>query len=429
MSSYVIVGAQWGDEGKGKAVDVLTRHADLVVRFQGGNNAGHTLVVDGKKTVLHLIPSGILYSDVLSAIGAGVAINIEVLLAEIAGLLETGVPFSPNRLKIDLDAHVIMPYHIALDRAREARLKDAKIGTTGQGIGPCYEDRASRRGVRVRDLLDQKRLKARLVSALPEKNVLLSWMNAETFDVDVLVAQFALLAERVRPYVADVRQLIHDAIAADQTIIYEGAQGTLLDVGHGTYPFVTSSHTISGGVCIGAGVSPHAIDQVFGITKAYTTRVGSGPFPTELACENGERLQKAGAEFGATTGRPRRCGWLDLPALRYAHQLNHFTGLVLTKLDVLSGFEIIPVCVAYELDGKRLSIASADLVAMQKATPIYENLPGWNEKLTQVRTLEDLPQNAQNYLAYISEWTGVPIKIVGVGPARSETILCDAKLK
>ncbi len=427
MSGTVVIGAQWGDEGKGKIVDLFTQEADLVVRFQGGNNAGHTLVVDSgdgpKKTVLHLIPSGILYPDKVNVIAPGVTVDVAVLFGELEGLAAAGRTVEPGQLRISRDAHVTMPYHCALDLAREASRSEDKIGTTGRGIGPSYEDRASRRGVRVRDLLDETRLRTSLRYVVAEKNALLKSYGAEPVDLESMVVELLALGQRIAPYVTDTTALIHERRQADDRILYEGAQGTLLDVGHGTYPFVTSSNTVTGGVCVGAGVPPNAIHRVVGVAKAYVTRVGAGPFPTELHGEVGEALRKAGHEFGSTTGRPRRCGWFDAVVMRAAHRLNGFTGLAVTKLDVLSGLDELKICIAYDTPEGRVEIADLDAGALADATPVYESHPGWKEDITGARTLEELPANAQAYLNRLAEVCGVPLALVSVGPARRATMV------
>lgn len=427
MPGCVVVGAQWGDEGKGKIVDWLTERVDIVVRFQGGNNAGHTLVVNGEngpvKTVLHLIPSGILHPERLCLIASGVVVDPQVLFKELSALEERGVPIGPDRLKISADAHVIMPYHRALDLAREKRRGDAKIGTTGRGIGPTYEDKVARRGLRMRDLVDEKRLRAVLEHVLPERNALLSFLGAETFEVDALIDELKSYAEKLKPYLTDCRKLLHEAHEADQRILFEGAQGALLDVAHGTYPFVTSSHTSSGGVTVGAGVSPKAVGHVIGIAKAYCTRVGAGPFPTELFDDAGQALRDKGHEYGSTTGRPRRCGWFDVPAMRFAARLNGFDQLAVTKLDVLSALDEVKICVAYEIDGERVDVANPDLELLEKAKPIYETMPGWGDDLEQVRCFSELPDAAKNFLDRIEELVGVPVGMLSVSPNREATII------
>lgn len=427
MPGCVVVGAQWGDEGKGKIVDWLTERVDMVVRFQGGNNAGHTLVVDNGdgpvKTVLHLIPSGILHEDKLCLIASGVVIDPVVLAQELDQLIERKIAIGPERLLISADAHVIMPYHRALDHAREARRGDAKIGTTGRGIGPAYEDKVARRGLRMRDLVDENRLRRVLTEVLPERNALLTFLGAETFEVEALVAEYAGMAKRFAPYLTDCRQLLHDNDADGKRILYEGAQGAMLDVAHGTYPFVTSSHTISGGVTVGAGVSPKATGHIIGIAKAYCTRVGAGPFPTELFDDVGQALRDKGHEYGSTTGRPRRCGWFDGAAVRFAARLNGFDQIALTKLDVLSGLDEVKICVAYEIDGVRYDVANPDLELLEKATPIYEAMPGWDEELDHVRSFDDLPEAAKHLLKRIEEVVGVPVGMLSVSPNRDATII------
>ena len=427
MPTCVVVGAQWGDEGKGKVVDLFAEQCDFIVRYQGGNNAGHTLVVDRgngpEKTVLHLLPSGILHPDKVCVIARGVVIDCDVLFRELDALAARGIGVAPAQLRIDLDAHIIMPYHRDIDLGREAASGDAKIGTTGRGIGPCYEDMIGRRGIRVRDLLEPARLLDRLQAVVPDRNATLRWLGRPEVTIEALAAQLAPAAARLVPFAADCRSLVGDAWRAGKRVLFEGAQGTLLDVGHGTYPFVTSSYTTSAGVCVGVGVPPRAIEKVVGITKAYATRVGAGPFPTELFDEDGAQLRARGQEFGATTGRPRRCGWFDAAAVRYAHRLNDFTGLAITKLDVLSGFDEIKVCVAYDLDGQRLEVADADAVSLQRSIPIYESWPGWKQDLTEVRRLEDLPAAARAYLDRLTELCGVPIDVVSVGPDRAQTLV------
>ncbi len=427
MPTCVVVGAQWGDEGKGKVVDLFAEQCDFIVRYQGGNNAGHTLVVDRgngpEKTVLHLLPSGILHPDKVCVIARGVVIDCDVLFRELDALAARGIGVAPAQLRIDLDAHIIMPYHRDIDLGREAASGDAKIGTTGRGIGPCYEDMIGRRGIRVRDILEPARLLDRLQAVVPDRNATLRWLGRPEVTIEALAAQLAPAAERLAPFAADCRSLVGDAWRAGKRVLFEGAQGTLLDVGHGTYPFVTSSYTTSAGVCVGVGVPPRAIEKVVGITKAYATRVGAGPFPTELFDEDGAQLRARGQEFGATTGRPRRCGWFDAAAVRYAHRLNDFTGLAITKLDVLSGFDEIKVCVAYDLDGQRLEVADADAVSLQRSIPIYESWPGWKQDLTEVRRLEDLPAAARAYLDRLTELCGVPIDVVSVGPDRAQTLV------
>jgi len=418
MPHVVIVGTQWGDEGKGKIVDVLSRHVAAVVRFQGGNNAGHTLVVDGKKLVLHLLPSGVLRDDCLCVIGNGVVVDPDVLLQEMDRLAATGLTLTPDRLRISQLAHVIMPYHLQLDRLREAALGKARIGTTCRGIGPTYEDKVARRGVRMADLVDPRRLAAAVERVLTEKNGAIAALGGEPLEAGKLVEAYAALGQRLAPFVGDTATELHRIHRGGHSILFEGAQGTFLDVDHGTYPFVTSSSTVAGGACAGAGVGPTILDEVVGIAKAYTTRVGSGTFPTEAQGEEEERLRATGGEFGATTGRPRRCGWFDAPLVRHAARLNGLTRLALTKLDVLSGLDEVPVCVAYE--GVEADSFPADLTGV---TPVFETMPGWAEDLTACRRLSELPGNALRYVQRVEELVGVPIELVSVGPGREDTIL------
>ncbi len=423
MSNVIVVGAQWGDEGKGKIVDLLAERADVVVRFQGGNNAGHTLVVKGQKTVLHLIPSGILHSETLNIIANGVVIDPGILLQEMDALVERGVQVNPSCLKISDRAHVIMPYHRALDVAREAARAGGKIGTTGRGIGPTYEDKVGRRGIRVADLLAPHVLKEKLEDALVEANALLSRFGAPELQLEAMFEAQRRLAERLEPFVADTARALHEASRAGKNILFEGAQGTFLDVDHGTYPFVTSSNTVAGAACIGAGVGPTAIHGVLGITKAYTTRVGAGPFPTEELGALGERLRSGGSEFGATTGRPRRCGWLDLVVLRQAVALNGLTGLALTKIDVLSGIERLKIATAYQLRGERIEHLPARVDEMLACEPLYEELEGWNEGLMDVTEEGELPRAARAYVRFIEEALGIPVRILSVGPGREQIVL------
>lgn len=422
MSAVTVIGAQWGDEGKGKVVDRLALRADVVVRFQGGNNAGHTLVVGGEKTVVHLVPSGILNPFVTNVIGHGVVVDPAVLLDELDFLKAKGVLESAEQLVISERAAVITPYHIELDKRREERLGAGKIGTTGRGIGPAYEDVAARRAVRVGDLLDPERLGRRLDRVLDERNAVIAWLGGKTFDRAELAESLLALGQRLRPYVGDAGRIVRQRLAAGQKVLFEGAQGVLLDVLHGTYPYVTSSHTVSGAVATGVGVPPSAIGAVVAVVKAYSTRVGGGPFPTELTDALGDEIRTRGAEFGATTGRPRRCGWLDLAALRYSHAVCGYSALALTKLDVLSGLEELRVCVAYMVDGERTDELPVDDVAIAHAEPIYETLPGWSEDITGARKLEELPENARRYVRFIEDVVGVPVKLIGVGPGRNEAI-------
>lgn len=418
-----VIGAQWGDEGKGKIVDILAESSDVVVRFQGGNNAGHTLVIDGVKTVLHHIPSGILRPDVRCILASGVVIDPKVCLDEIRGLQQRGLLSDPQQLTLGSECSVIMPYHQRLDIAREAAKHGTKIGTTGRGIGPCYEDRVGRRAVLMRDLLEPEVLREKVAANLLEKNVVLVALGEPQISVDAVVEQYVGLGEALRPYVREANRQVRDAIDAGERVLFEGAQGTLLDVGLGTYPFVTSSHTVVASACVGAGVAPSAIGDVVGITKAYCTRVGEGPFPTELDDDDGQYLRDAGAEYGSTTGRPRRCGWLDIPALRFAARLNGMTSLAVTKLDVFTGMKTLKMAVAYHdpHTGEELSEPPADWRTLERVTPIWRSFEGWSEDITAVRSFEDLPQNAQRFLAAIEELTDVKISMVSVGPGRDAT--------
>ncbi|MET0403870.1 MAG: adenylosuccinate synthase [Cystobacter sp.] len=429
MPNVVVIGAQWGDEGKGKVVDLLTEHAQVVVRFQGGNNAGHTLVVGGQKTVLHLIPSGILHQGKTCVIGNGVVLDPAVLVKEIDALKERGFLKDDAHLLISDNAHVIFPWHKLLDLSREKARGLSAIGTTGRGIGPAYEDKVARRGIRVRDLLNPERLRKRIDERLPgirEELRELCASSSETpaeLNADKVLADFTALGERLRPYVSDVSLYLAGQVQRGARILFEGAQGTLLDVDHGTYPFVTSSNCVAGNAAVGSGLGPTAIDRVMGISKAYTTRVGGGPFPTELTDEQGERLRKVGDEFGATTGRPRRCGWLDGVVLRYAVRVNGLYGLALTKLDVLSGMKSLQICNAYELDGKRITELPGDYEDLARVKPLYETLPGWDDKLAGVRTFDELPENAKRYVRRVEEICGVPVTCISVGADRGETVL------
>jgi adenylosuccinate synthase len=422
MPAIVLLGAQWGDEGKGKATDLLGDRVDYVVRYQGGNNAGHTVVIGDQKYALHLLPSGILSPNVIPVIGNGVVMDPGVLLEEIKGLSERGIDCS--KLLISSNAHLITPYHRTIDKVTERFLGNSKIGTTGRGIGPAYADKINRIGIRVQDLFDPSILRQKIEGALRDKNqILLKVFNRKDIDVDEVLHEYLGYAEALLPFVADTGLILNQALEAGKNVLLEGSQGTLLDVDHGTYPFVTSSNPTAGGACTGSGIGPTKITRVIGIVKAYTTRVGSGPFPTELLDDDGEKLRKIGAEIGVTTGRARRCGWYDAPIARYAVRVNGLTDFFLTKLDVLTGWEKIPVCVAYEIDGKRVQELPASQTDFHHAVPIYEYLPGWNENISKARTLADLPTNAQSYVKFLEEISGAPMSAIGVGPGRDETIV------
>ena len=423
MKNVVVVGSQWGDEGKGKIVDLLTEQADAVVRFQGGHNAGHTLVIGGQKTVLHLIPSGVLRAGVQCLIGNGVVLSPEALLKEIDTLEDSGVPVQ-DRLKISAACPLILPYHVALDQAREARRGENKIGTTGRGIGPCYEDKAARRALRLGDLRDPARFGSALEEVLDYHNhVLAHYYGVDTLEFSAVLDEALAHGERLMPMMADVTSLLHEYRKTQARLLFEGAQGSLLDIDHGTYPFVTSSNTTAGGTATGSGFGPLFLDYVLGITKAYTTRVGSGPFPTELFDETGLLLAERGHEFGATTGRPRRCGWFDAVALRTAVNINSVSGLCLTKLDVLDGLEEISVCVGYTNDAGETVANPIDAVDYENLRPVYETLPGWSESTVGLKSLDALPANARAYISRLEALVGAPIDIISTGPDREETIL------
>ena len=424
MPAIVLVGAQWGDEGKGKATDLLGDTVDYVVRYQGGNNAGHTVVIGSEKYALHLLPSGILSPNVVPVIGNGVVIDPAVLLEEIRALDSRGI--NTSKLVISTNAHLITPYHRTIDKVSERFLGKAKIGTTGRGIGPAYADKISRIGIRVQDLFDRSILEQKLEGALHDKNqVLTKVFNRKNMAVAEILEEYLAYAEILRPYIADTSLLLDKALKAGKTVLLEGSQGTLLDVDHGTYPFVTSSNPTAGGACTGSGSGPKAITRVIGIVKAYTTRVGSGPFPTELLDDDGDKLRTIGHEYGTTTGRNRRCGWYDAPIARYAVRINGLTDFFLTKLDVLTGWEKIPVCVAYDVDGTRHDELPASQTDFHHAKPIYEYLPGWKEDISKARTITDLPKNAQDYVKYLEEISGAPMSAIGVGPGRDETIVTN----
>ncbi|WP_129127302.1 adenylosuccinate synthase [Geomonas oryzae] len=424
MANVVVIGAQWGDEGKGKVVDIYTEYADNVVRYQGGNNAGHTLVVGDEKVILHLIPSGILHDGKRCVIGNGVVLDPEVFIMEITRLKNNGYLKDDSMLLLSEALHIIMPYHKRIDIARERNSGAKKIGTTGRGIGPAYEDKIGRRGIRLMDLLDEKAFTRKVKEVLDEKNLILTQLlGDEPFTFEEIYNEYMEYAKVLRKYAADTSLLLHREIKAGKSLLFEGAQGTLLDVDHGTYPYVTSSSTCSGGACTGSGVSPREIHEVIGISKAYATRVGSGPFPTELLDDTGEALRQAGREFGSTTGRPRRCGWFDALVARYAVRVNGLSGIAITKLDVLTGLETIKVCTAYKYKDQILDEIPASLEVMEECTPIYEELPGWSEDITGAKSLAELPKNAQAYVARVEALSGAPVVLVSVGPRRDETIV------
>ncbi|MBW1847912.1 MAG: adenylosuccinate synthase, partial [Deltaproteobacteria bacterium] len=425
MSNIVIIGTQWGDEGKGKIVDHLAEFADIVVRFQGGNNAGHTMVIKGKQFISHLVPSGILQGK-KCYLGNGMVIDPDVLIEEMDELTKNGIDVSPEKLKISEKAHIIMPYHKMLDKAREEMKGDKKIGTTGRGIGPCYEDKATRRGIRFVDLIDPNVFKEKVNAIIEEKNFYLKdFLKSETINPMHIIDEYSNYAKRLAPHAVNISVAMSQGIKKNNKILFEGAQGTHLDIDHGTYPYVTSSNTVAGNACNGAGVGPKDITGVVGIVKAYTTRVGAGPFPAELFDEIGDRIQEKGAEFGATTGRRRRCGWLDTVLLRNAVRLNSPTGLVITKLDVLGGLEFLKICTHYEFQGKQIDEVPASLKALAECKPVYETFPSWSEDISHIRKYEDLPQNTKNYLKRIEELTDVPIQLISVGPGREETIVIE----
>jgi adenylosuccinate synthase len=420
MPATVIVGLQWGDEGKGKTTDFLAEQVAMVVRYQGGDNAGHTVVSGDEVLKLHLVPSGVLYPHITSVIASGVVVNPATLIAELDMLTSRGIDVS--RVRVSRAAHVIMPYHVALDRAMEARLGDGKVGTTGRGIGPAYADRAWRVGLRMEDLVDADALRARLNGVLPDKNLLLNGHGAETYRTDELVDLAVGWGTRLRGHVDDTTTLVQDALRRGDHVLFEGAQGTLLDLDHGSYPFVTSSNPVAGGACTGGGIGPLQVDEVMGVMKAYSTRVGSGPYPTELHDGIGAGIAARGNEVGTTTGRPRRVGWFDCVPLRHAVAVNSVSSIMLNKLDILSGIETIRMAVGYIVDGRRVDTWPASAAVLARATPVYQDFPGWAEDIHDVRALADLPENARRYVTAIEEQANVPIVLVSVGPERTQTI-------
>lgn len=422
MAGYVVVGTQWGDEGKGKVVDLLGKHVDMVVRYQGGNNAGHTVVVNGKKTVLHLLPSGILNKDALCVIGPGVVLNPFVLFEEVEALEKEGLQC--DHLRISDRTQLLMPYHVRLDELIEARGGKYKVGTTKNGIGPCYSDKYSRIGIRVCDLQDWNVFEEKLKSTLEIKNAEIEKVyGGEPFDYDEMVAQFKLLREKMLPMICDSVSLINEALENDKVVLFEGAQANMLDINYGTYPFVTSSSPTSAGVLEGAGVPPQSLTRIIGIAKAYSTRVGEGPFVTELLGDEGEALRQKGFEFGATTGRPRRCGWLDLPVVKQAVRINGLTDIAMTKIDILTGYDKIPVCVGYELDGKQIDYVPASLEVYGRCKPVWKVFDGWTEDISQIRNYEDLPENCRKYVEFVEEYTKTSVSLVSVSPEREGNII------
>ncbi|MGT2837059.1 adenylosuccinate synthase [Streptococcus macacae] len=425
MTSVVVVGTQWGDEGKGKITDFLSADAEVIARYQGGDNAGHTIVIDGKKFKLHLIPSGIFFPEKISVIGNGMVVNPKSLVAELDYLHEEGVETA--NLRISDRAHIILPYHIKLDRLQEASKGTNKIGTTNKGIGPAYMDKAARVGIRIADLLDKDIFAERLQMNLAEKNRLFEKMyECDPVDFDIIFEEYYAYGQKIKQYVTDTSVILNDALDKGKRVLFEGAQGVMLDIDQGTYPFVTSSNPVAGGVTIGSGVGPSKIDKVVGVCKAYTSRVGDGPFPTELFDEIGERIRRVGHEYGTTTGRPRRVGWFDSVVMRHSRRVSGLTNLSLNCIDVLSGLDTVKICVAYDLDGKRIDHYPASLEQLKRCEPIYEELPGWSEDITGVRSLEDLPENARNYVRRIGELVGVRISTFSVGPDRDQTNILES---
>ncbi|MCL6519065.1 MAG: adenylosuccinate synthase [Armatimonadetes bacterium] len=421
MANTVVVGAQWGDEAKGKVVDVLATDADYVIRYNGGNNAGHTVVIGSEVYKFHLIPCGILRSNIVSIIGDGEVVDPGVLVSEIDELERRGI--STQNLKVSMNAHVIMPYHVLLDRLEEERKGRNALGTTARGIGPAYADKASRIGIRMAEFVDPRRFRSRLSENLKLKNAIITKIyEAEGFPLDAILEEYLVYADRIRPYVTDTNYLVAEAAQKGARLLFEGAQGTLLDIDYGTYPFVTSSHTVAGAASLGTGVGPRAFDRIVGVAKAYTTRVGAGVFPTELLDSTGEYIRERGNEYGTTTGRPRRCGWCDTVAIRYSAMVNGFTDLAITLLDVLTGLETLKICRAYLCDGSETNRLPSDWESIRECVPVYDELPGWTEDISRITHFDDLPTNAKGYIQHIERLVGVPVSLISVGPSREQTI-------
>jgi len=427
MANTVVVGMHWGDEAKGKVVDCLAQHADYVVRYNGGNNAGHTVVVEDETYKFHTVPVGVLHEHITPVVADGVVLDPKVFTGELAQLAKRGI--STAKLKVSGSAHVIMPWHRLLDALEENRKGDRKVGTTGRGIGPCYADKMSRIGIRICDLLDPARFRARLAEVLEFKNQLITKIyNSEPLNESEIFEEYSGYAKAIAPFVTDTDSILSQAVESDASIVFEGAHATLLDIDFGTYPFVTSSHCVSGGATIGTGVSPAAIDRVVAVAKAYTTRVGAGPCPTELECATGEKIRERGNEYGTTTGRPRRCGWFDSVAGRYSARVNGATAIAITLLDVLSTFDTVKICKAYSIDGVETRDFPADAEVLAKAKPVYEELPGWSEDITGAKSFDDLPANAQRYVARLADLVETPVCLIGVGPRRDQTIILDPEM-
>ena len=426
MANVVVVGMQWGDEAKGKVVDYLAQDADFVVRYNGGNNAGHTVVVGDQIYKFHTVPVGVLNDGVTGVITDGVVLDPQVFTGELGELKTRGI--TADKIKISGNAHIIMPYHKLLDVLEECQKGDRKIGTTGRGIGPCYADKMSRIGIRVAEFVDPARFRARLSELIPRKNALITLFGGEPLDEAEVYAEYSGYAAKIAPFVADTTTILFEASRDCSNIVFEGAHGSLLDIDHGTYPYTTSSHCVAGGATIGTGVGPTMIDRVVGVAKAYTTRVGEGPFPTELSCATGERIREQGKEYGTTTGRPRRCGWFDAVIVRYTARVNGLSCIALTLLDVLSGFDTLKICTHYSIDGQAVKDFPTDIETLDKAVPVYEELPGWSEDISQIKLFDDLPEAAKNYVARIADLVEVPVCMLGVGRRRDQSIILDAEM-